>query len=185
MTHHRHRTAVRTYPSELEIVTTRMFDAPIGLVFDVLTKPEHVSHWCATGGDKVTICEIDLRVGGNFHTVFVTPDGSECSFRGTYLEIEPPTRLVNTWLFEGWPDAWAVETNSLSEVDGETRLTMTLAFRDKRGPCSHGQGARSRRGEQRRQRTGRQLQRDGGPPGIASRETGRFVKRLQESAGTS
>ena len=49
MTHHRRRTAVRTYPSELEIVTTRMFDAPIGLVFDVLTKPEHVSHWCATG----------------------------------------------------------------------------------------------------------------------------------------
>ncbi len=36
MTHHRRRTAVRTYPSELEIVTARMFDAPIGLVFDVL-----------------------------------------------------------------------------------------------------------------------------------------------------
>ena len=85
------------------------------------------------GGDKVTICEIDLRVGGNFHTVFVTPDGSVCSFRGTYLEIEPPTRLVNTWLFEGWPDVWAVETNALSEVDGETRLIMTLAFRDSVG----------------------------------------------------
>ena len=42
------------------------------------------------------ICEIDLRVGGEFHNIFVTPDGKECSFRGTYLEIEPPTRLVNT-----------------------------------------------------------------------------------------
>ena len=121
------------FPSELEIVTTRMFDAPIGLVFDVLTKPEHVRHWCATGGDRVTICEIDLRVGGEFHTIFVTPDGKECSFRGTYLEIEPPTRLVNTWLFEGWPDAWAVETNALSEVDGVTTLTMSLAFRDEAG----------------------------------------------------
>jgi uncharacterized protein YndB with AHSA1/START domain len=133
VTNNRHRTVARTFPSELEIVTTRMFDAPIGLVFDVLTRPEHVRQWCATGGDKVTICEIDLRVGGEFHTVFVTPDGTECSFRGRYMEIERPTRLVNTWLFEGWPDAWAVETNALSEVDGVTTLTMTLAFRDKEG----------------------------------------------------
>ncbi len=133
MTRNRHGTAVRKYPSELEIVTTRMFDAPIALVFEVLTKPEHVRRWGATGGDRMTICEIDLRVGGDYRNVFVTPDGMECSFRGTYLEIDAPTRLVNTWLFEGWPDAWATETYSLSEVDGVTTLTMTTAFRDKAG----------------------------------------------------
>lgn len=124
---------MREYPRALEIVTTRSFDAPIALVFDVLTKPEHVRRYCATGGDRVTICEIDLRVGGDFHTVFVTPDGVECSFRGTYLEIDPPARLVNTWLFEGWPDAWATETYVLSEVDGVTTMTLTLAFRDEAG----------------------------------------------------
>jgi uncharacterized protein YndB with AHSA1/START domain len=124
---------MRTYPSNLEIVTTRKFDAPIGLVFDVLTKPEHVGRWWATGGDSMTVCEIDLRVGGNFHNVFVTPDGTECSFRGTYLEVEPPTRVVNSWLFEGWPDAWATETHMLSELDGVTTLTMTVAFRDEAG----------------------------------------------------
>jgi uncharacterized protein YndB with AHSA1/START domain len=133
VTPNRHGTLVVEYPNELEIVTTRMFDAPIGLVFEALTRPEHVRQWCATGGDKVTICEIDLRVGGDYHTVFVTPDGTECAFRGTYLEIQPPTRLVNTWLFEAWPDAWAVETNSLSEADGVTKLAMTLAFRDEMG----------------------------------------------------
>ncbi|HEV2361788.1 MAG TPA: SRPBCC domain-containing protein [Acidimicrobiales bacterium] len=133
MSPNRHGSSIIEFPSELEIVTTRCFDAPIGLVFDVLTKPEHVRQWCATGGDEVTICEIDLRVGGDFHTVFVTPDGGECSFRGTYLEIVPPTRLVNSWLFEGWPDAWAVETNELSEVEGVTTLAATLAFRDKAG----------------------------------------------------
>jgi uncharacterized protein YndB with AHSA1/START domain len=129
----RHGTTVREFPSELEIVTTRKFDAPIALVFDVLTKPEHVSRWWATGGDKMTISEIDLRVGGDFHNVFVTPDGTECSFRGSYLEIDPPTRLVNTWLFEGWPDAWATETHTLREVDGVTTLTITTAFRDAAG----------------------------------------------------
>jgi len=125
-----HGTTVRKYPSELEIVTTRKFDAPVALVFDVLTKPEHVRRWWATAGDKMTVCEIDLCVGGYFRNVFVTPDGMECSFRGTYLEIDPPTRLVNTWLFEGWPDAWATETHALSEVDGLTTLTITTAFRD-------------------------------------------------------
>jgi uncharacterized protein YndB with AHSA1/START domain len=126
----RHGTAAREFPSELEIVTTRSFDAPIALVFDVLTKPEHVRRWGATGGDTMTICESDFRVGGDFRNVFVTPDGTKCSFRGTYLEIEPPTRLVNTWLFEGWPDAWATETYELREDEGVTTMTMTTAFRD-------------------------------------------------------
>jgi uncharacterized protein YndB with AHSA1/START domain len=129
----RHGTAVHEYPNELEIVTTREFDAPLELVFDVLTKPEHVRNWFAPFDDQVTECSIDLRVGGDYHIVFVTGDGNECSFRGTYLEIEAPTRTVATWLFEGWPDAEAVETVELHEIDGVTKLTMNLAFRDEAG----------------------------------------------------
>jgi Activator of Hsp90 ATPase homolog 1-like protein len=71
--------------------------------------------------------------GGNYRHVFVTEDGTECSFRGTYLEVEPPVRTVETWLFGGWPDAEAVETWQLHETDGVTTLTMRLAFRDKAG----------------------------------------------------
>jgi uncharacterized protein YndB with AHSA1/START domain len=129
----RHRAAVVEYPSELEIVTTREFDAPIGLVFDVLTKPEHVRNWFAAFTDKVTVCSIDLRVGGSYHIVSVTEDGTECSFRGTYLEIERPTRIVDTWLFEGWPDAEAVETVDLHETDGVTKVRINLAFGDQAG----------------------------------------------------
>ena len=133
MTLDRHGSAVIEYPSELEILTTRQFDAPIGLVFDVLTKPEHVRHWFAPFEDTMTVCEIDLRVGGRYHMVFVTSDGTECSFRGTYLEIERPTRIVDTWLFEGWPDAEAVETVELEESGGVTKVIMNLAFRDQAG----------------------------------------------------
>ncbi len=129
----RHGTSVVEFPSELEIVTTREFDAPLELVFEVLTKPEHVRNWFAPFEDEVTECSIDLRVGGEYRIVFVTPDGRECSFRGTYLAVEPPTRTVATWLFEGWPDAWADETVELEEHDGVTKLTMTLAFRDRAG----------------------------------------------------
>jgi uncharacterized protein YndB with AHSA1/START domain len=124
VTPNRHGSAVIEFPSELEILLTREFEAPIALVFDVLTKPEHVRNWFAPFEDKMTVCSIDLRVEGNYHQVFVTDDGRECSFRGTYLEVEPPTRIVETWLFEGWPDAEAVETVELHETRGVTKLTM-------------------------------------------------------------
>ena len=133
MTPNRHGSARIEFPNELEILITREFDAPIALVFDVLTKPEHVSKWGATPPDKMTKCSTDLRVGGDYHIVFVTGDGTECSFRGTYLEVEPPTRTVQTWLFEGWPDAPAVESTDLHETDGVTKLTMKIAFRDQAG----------------------------------------------------
>jgi uncharacterized protein YndB with AHSA1/START domain len=133
MTPNRHGSAVIEFPSDLEILLTREFDAPIGLVFDVFTKPEHVRKTFAPFGEEVTVCSIDLRVGGDYHFVMVTDDGTECSFRGTYLEVEPPTRTVETWHFGGWPGVEAVETMDLHEADGVTKLTQRLAFRDKAG----------------------------------------------------
>jgi uncharacterized protein YndB with AHSA1/START domain len=133
VTANRHGSARIEFPNELELLITREFDAPLALVFDVLTKPEHVSKWGATPPDKMTECSIDLRVGGNYHYSFATEDGTVCSFDGTYLEVEPPFRTVETWLFSGWPDAEAVETWQLHETDGVTTVTMRLAFRDKAG----------------------------------------------------
>jgi uncharacterized protein YndB with AHSA1/START domain len=133
MTPSRHGSAVIEFPNELEILITREFEAPIELVFDVFTKPEHVRKTFAPFGEEMTVCSIDLRVGGNYHFVMVTDDGVECSFRGTFLAIEPPTRSVQTWLFDGWPDAEAVESMDLHETDGVTKLTYRLAFRDKAG----------------------------------------------------
>ncbi len=133
MTPHRHGSAVIEFPNDLEIVTTREFDAPIELVFDVLWKPEYVRKWFAPFACAVTECAIDLRVGGSYHIVFVTEGGAECSFRGTFLAVEPPTRTVETWLFEGWPNAHTVESMDLHETHGVTKLTMKLAFRDRAG----------------------------------------------------
>jgi uncharacterized protein YndB with AHSA1/START domain len=133
VTSNRRRTANIEFPSDLEVVLTREFDAPIDLVFDVMTQPHHVRHWFAPFTDKMTVCSIDLRVGGDYHQVFVTEEGKECSFRGTYLEVERPTRTVETWRFEGWPGVEAVETVDLEETDGVTKMTLSLAFRDQSG----------------------------------------------------
>jgi len=127
-----HRAAVIDLPNDREFVITREFDAPIAFVFDVFTTRDR-AEMARAEGEELTVCEIDLRVGGNYHHVFVSDAGTEASFRGTFLEIEPPTRVVATWLYDGWPDAEAVESIELHETHGVTTLTYRLAFRDQVG----------------------------------------------------
>ena len=129
----RHASGRVEFPNDLEFVLTREFDAPIQLVFDVLTKPEHLRKTIAPYGEEVKTCSVDLRVGGDYRFVFLAGDGREMSFHGTFLEVDPPVRTVETWLFDGWPGVEAVETVELREADGVTKLTHTLAFRDKAG----------------------------------------------------
>jgi uncharacterized protein YndB with AHSA1/START domain len=133
VTSHTYGSTIIDFPSDLEVVITREFEAPIALVFDVFTKPEHVRNHFAPFGEEMTVCEIDLRVGGSYHYVIVTQDGTECSFHGTFLEIEPPARTAQTWIFDGWPDTEAIETMELTEIPGGTRLTNRMAFRDAAG----------------------------------------------------
>ena len=122
-----------TFPTELDVLITRAFDAPIGLVFDVLFKEEHVRNTFPPFGEEMKTCSIDLRVGGSYHFVMQTSDGTDMSFRGTFIEIDPPTRVVQTWAYEGWPDTEAVETVDLEENDGVTTMTWRMAFRDEAG----------------------------------------------------
>jgi len=133
MTRTEHGSTVVEVPNDRDVLLTREFEAPIGLVFDVLTKPEHVSKWFAGPGEEMKECSIDLRVGGEYRFVFLTKDGMEMSFGGTYLEVEPPTRTVETWLFEGRPGGDAVESQDLHEARGVTTLTVKLAFTDPAG----------------------------------------------------
>ena len=67
MTPNRHGTSVVEYPSELVIVTSREFDAPIELVFDVLTKPEHVRNWFALRPQAVVATALASTADGVIH----------------------------------------------------------------------------------------------------------------------
>ena len=127
----RHGSATVEFPSDREVLITRQFDAPAELVFDVLTKPEHVRVWFGAK-EELEVCQIDLRAGGTYHFVGFVMEGdtTTCSFRGTYLKIERPVRLVGTWVFDGRPDAEAVETVELHEEDGVTTMTDRLTFKD-------------------------------------------------------
>ena len=118
-----------TTPSDTEIHMTRLFDAPPHLVFEAMTKPEHVTQWWGRLGDgySVPVCEIDLRPGGAWRFVNRHPNG-EAAFHGEYREIVPPHRVVFTEIFEDFPDVVSVVTSELTEESGKTRLTVTVEY---------------------------------------------------------
>ena len=118
-----------TTPSDQEIRLTRLFNAPRHLVFEAMTKPEHVKQWWGRLGNgySVPVCEIDLRVGGAWRFVNKHPNG-EAAFHGEYREITPPSRLVFTEIFEEFPDSVSVVTTELSEESGKTRMTATVRY---------------------------------------------------------
>jgi uncharacterized protein YndB with AHSA1/START domain len=118
-----------TTPSDQEIRMTRLFDAPRHLVFEAMTKPEHVKRWWGRLGEgySVPVCEIDLRPGGAWRFVNRHPKG-EVAFYGEYREITPPSRLVFTEIFEQFPDSVSVVTAEFTDEGGKTRLTATVRY---------------------------------------------------------
>jgi uncharacterized protein (TIGR03086 family) len=118
----RHGSAVVTLPSDTEILITRRFDAPKSLVWEAMTRPEHVLRWWGPEWCPLESAEIDLRVGGTWRYVASMEDGSQLAWRGVYREIDPPNSITSTELFEGFPDAESVNTMTLTESDGVTTL---------------------------------------------------------------
>jgi len=119
-----------TTPSDREIAITRLFEASPELVFEAMTKPEHVRRWWGNLDDRysVTVCEIDLRVGGSWRFVGRGPKGEIPAFYGVYREIAGPGRLVYTEIFEPFPDAESVVTQLLTREGHKTRLTATSIY---------------------------------------------------------
>jgi uncharacterized protein YndB with AHSA1/START domain len=113
-----------------EIVITREFNAPRALVWRAMTEPALLKRWLgAFAGWTFEVCDIDLRVGGTYRYLWRGPDGMAMGMRGTYREIVPNERIVQTERFdEAWYPGEAVETAALTERDGRTTLTTTVVY---------------------------------------------------------
>ena len=131
------RSASVTLPTDEQVLITREFDAPKHLVYEAYTTPEHIKRWWHAKRGEMTIAEVDLRVGGGWRYVMVTPDGFEVGFHGEYREIVPNERIVSTEVYEGMPDAQAVDTVTFTEVDGRTTLTILVQHTEKAGRDAH------------------------------------------------
>ena len=137
MTIDRTGSAKVTLPSDTEILITREFDAPAELIFDVWTTPEHIKHWWGWESDPMTVCEFDLRVGGKWRFVAENAEFGEVAFHGECLEIDRPNRLVSTEVFEPYPESQAVNTLTLEEHDGVTKMTILVQHETKEARDAH------------------------------------------------
>jgi uncharacterized protein YndB with AHSA1/START domain len=131
------RSAEVTLPADTQILITREFDAPKELVYKAYTTPELVRRWWHANRGEVTVCDIDLRVGGGWRWVMEAPNFGEVAFHGEYREIVPNERLVSTEVFEPFPDAEAVNTLTLTEQDGRTLLTLLVEHQTKQARDGH------------------------------------------------
>src|SRR5262249_62135774 len=105
----------------------RRFDAPAEGVFQAWTSEEVLRRWLHAGPDWETpTAEVDLRVGGRIRIVMRDPsDGSKAGAAGEYTVVEPPRRLVFTWVWDHQPDQPQLIELEFSERDGRTTVLMT------------------------------------------------------------
>jgi uncharacterized protein YndB with AHSA1/START domain len=120
------RRAVVTLPEDTQILITREFDAPARLVYRAWTTPELVRRWWSGDRGEMTSAEIDLRAGGTWRFVMKANAGFEVAFHGEYREIVPAERIVSTEVFEGMPDAEALNTITFTEADGRTTMSILV-----------------------------------------------------------
>jgi uncharacterized protein YndB with AHSA1/START domain len=133
-------TAKVTLPADTQILITREFDAPRHLVWKAWTTPELVRRWWHANRGEMTVCDIDLRVGGTWRYAMQVDGFGEVGFHGQYREIVPNERLVSTEVYEGIPDAdvhAALDTLTLEETGGRTLMTVLVEHPTKEGRDAH------------------------------------------------
>jgi uncharacterized protein YndB with AHSA1/START domain len=113
-------------PSDTQILITREFNAPRRLVYRAWNEPELIARWFAGQRGKVTLAEVDLRVGGVWRYVMEANGGFEVAFHGEFREIVPQERLVSTQIYEALPDVMAVTTTEFAEKDGRTTVSLLV-----------------------------------------------------------
>jgi uncharacterized protein YndB with AHSA1/START domain len=115
-------------PSDRKLVIERVFDAPRARVFAAYTDPELIPRWWGPRRLTTIVDHMDLRPGGQWRFVQHDSDGREYAFRGTYREVTPPERLVQTFEWEGMPGHVAIESVTFEDLGERTRITTTTLF---------------------------------------------------------
>ena len=130
-------TAVVTLPADNQILITREFNAPPELVYRAWTTPELIKRWWSGDRGVVTSVQVDLRVGGMWRYVMTANGGFEVAFHGEYREIVPNRRIVSTEVYEGMPDAQALDTVTFTRKGEGTLVTVLVEHDSREGRDAH------------------------------------------------
>lgn len=120
----KHETTIETDPKLPTVRMVREFDATPDRVFRAFVERDLVAQWLGTNDAGIRIDTWDARTGGGYRYV-VEKDGAEvAAFYGSFHEVRPGERLVQTQTFEAIPDGVALETMTFEDLgDGRTRMT--------------------------------------------------------------
>lgn len=111
-----------------ELYLTRIYDAPLEMVWTAWTDPNHVAKWWGPRGFTLTTHSKDLRPGGIWHYTMHGPDGVDHVNKTVYLEVEERAKLVYD---HGGNDERAPlfrVTVLFSEQKGKTKMEMTMTL---------------------------------------------------------
>lgn len=103
--------------SKRTLTLKKTFDAPIDLVWEAWTQPEHIAKWWGPKGMAINVIEHNFKIGGKWKYVMPMPNGSEFISEGQYSEIEKFKKIVTTANFK--PMTEGVEIRALFEKIGE------------------------------------------------------------------
>ena len=120
--------ATVTTPTDREIHVERVFDAPRDRVWAAYTDPNLVPEWWGPRGTTTIVDRMEVEPGGDWRFVSRNADGSETAFRGTYREVSPPERIVQTFEWEGMPGHISVETATFEDLGDRTKVVTTALF---------------------------------------------------------
>ncbi len=126
--------------SEQERMTiTRVFDAPVDLVWKAWTDPKYVMQWWGPNGFTSPVCKMDFRVGGRSLCCMKSPDGQEFWNAIEYHEIVPHEKIVSSMYFADAngnkvePEAYGIDHEAIEGAydvtlfedlgNGKTKLT--------------------------------------------------------------
>jgi uncharacterized protein YndB with AHSA1/START domain len=122
----------------------RTFEASRERVFEAWTDPELFARWFTPPGGSSSNAEIELRVGGAWRVSMKPPLWPSGRAFGTYLEVDPPARLVYTLAWEGLPNGpQSVVSVEFHELDGGTKVKLIQErLETRRGRWAHARGWR-------------------------------------------
>lgn len=124
-----HQRTVTARAGEQSLSFSREFEAPATLVFGAHTDAALIARWTGPRGTQMTMREFDARTGGSWSYVISGADGGEWGFHGSFHEVTAPSRIVQTFEFEGEPGHPTLEVLTFTDIgDDRSRIDGLSVF---------------------------------------------------------
>lgn len=115
---------IKNNTHDRELSVSRTLNAPVDLVWETWTKPEHICNWWGPNGFTCTISKMDLRPGGEWCLVLHGPDGTDYNNKSVFREVIP----FKTIVYEHTSYPHFTATVTFEEQGDKTHLHWQMLF---------------------------------------------------------